>query len=353
MHELIVNLHMHTTYSDGSGSHQDIANAAHKAGIDIVIITDHNVLVKGLDGYHLLDGHRVLLLVGQEVHNPSRQPQKSHLLIAGVDRDLSQYGNHPQNLIDQVKREGGISFIAHPWDLALPLFGEDDISWDDWQVQGYTGIEIWNGLSELKSVIHNRLEAAFFALFPQYVAHSPLTQTIGKWDELLSQGRQVVAVGGSDAHALNLHMGPIRRTVFPYDFHFSAINTHILTPCSISDNWQEDRRMVMEALQQGHAYVGYDLPHNTKGFRFSANGKSGDAIMGDRISLEPSVTLQIRLPITTECRLLRNGQLVKTWNDRGIATYIATQPGAYRVECYIKYLGKRRGWIFSNPIYVI
>ena len=43
MPEIVINLHMHTTYSDGSGTHADIANAAIKAGLDAVIITDHNV----------------------------------------------------------------------------------------------------------------------------------------------------------------------------------------------------------------------------------------------------------------------------------------------------------------------
>ncbi|RMF46311.1 MAG: phosphatase, partial [Anaerolineae bacterium] len=32
MNEYTLNLHMHTTYSDGSGSHADLAEAAHDAG---------------------------------------------------------------------------------------------------------------------------------------------------------------------------------------------------------------------------------------------------------------------------------------------------------------------------------
>ena len=52
MHEIIVNLHMHTRYSDGSGTHKDIAEAAMKTGLDAVIVTDHNVLVQGLEGYY-------------------------------------------------------------------------------------------------------------------------------------------------------------------------------------------------------------------------------------------------------------------------------------------------------------
>ena len=49
MQEIVVNLHMHTRYSDGSGSHKDIANAAIQTGLDAVIVTDHNVLVEGVE----------------------------------------------------------------------------------------------------------------------------------------------------------------------------------------------------------------------------------------------------------------------------------------------------------------
>ena len=51
MHEILLNLHMHTRYSDGSGSHEDIARAALRSGLDAVIVTDHNVLVRGIEGY--------------------------------------------------------------------------------------------------------------------------------------------------------------------------------------------------------------------------------------------------------------------------------------------------------------
>ena len=38
-------LHMHTQYSDGSGSHRDIARAALRRGIDAVVVTDHNIRI--------------------------------------------------------------------------------------------------------------------------------------------------------------------------------------------------------------------------------------------------------------------------------------------------------------------
>ena len=51
MEELTINLHMHTTYSDGTGSHADLAHAAIKSGVDVLLVTDHNTWVQGLDGY--------------------------------------------------------------------------------------------------------------------------------------------------------------------------------------------------------------------------------------------------------------------------------------------------------------
>ena len=74
--------------------------------------------------------------------------------------------------------------------------------------------------------------------------------------------------------------------------------------------------------------------------------------MGDEIRIGSGVTLQIRMPLRTECRLLRDGQCVQTWTDRELCTHITNQAGVYRVECRIEYLGRKRTWILSNPIYV-
>lgn len=74
--------------------------------------------------------------------------------------------------------------------------------------------------------------------------------------------------------------------------------------------------------------------------------------MGEEISSVNGVTLQIRLPLRTECHLLKDGEIIKSWDDRDSCAHITTEPGVYRVEAYIQYRSKRRGWIFSNPIYV-
>lgn len=351
--EIIVNLHMHTTYSDGTGTHQEIARAAIQSGLDAVIVTDHNVLVQGVEGYIREGERRVLLLVGEEVHDQARDPQKNHMMVLGANREMATYAAKPQNLIDQAQKAGGLTFITHPYESELKAFGEDDISWVDWDARGFTGIELWNGLSELKSVVRGKLDGIYFAFFPQYLARGPLPATLKKWDELLATGRKVVAVGGSDAHALKLRLGPLRRTIFPYTYHFRAINTHLFLENPLTGDALDDRKLIYDALRNGHAFVGYDLPHPTRGFRFTAQGKNSTASMGDEIRVGSGITLQIRLPIKAECRLVCGGEIVRTWKDREICAQIVSKPGAYRVECYVEFLDRQRGWIFSNPIYVV
>src|SRR5258707_8999196 len=94
--ELICNLHMHTPYSDGEWHHAAIAQAALSAGLDVICVTDHNIWVSGLEGYVERDGRRLLLLVGEEVHDQSRQPQKNHMLVLGARAELADCALPPQ-----------------------------------------------------------------------------------------------------------------------------------------------------------------------------------------------------------------------------------------------------------------
>lgn len=352
MHEIVVNLHMHTRYSDGSGTHKEIAQAALKAGVDVVIVTDHNVLVQGVEGYYRSGPNRVLLLVGQEVHDQARNPQKNHLLVFNANRDVATFAPDPQRLVDAVREAEGMSFIAHPSDPAAPVFGEGDISWERWDVSGFTGLELWNGLSELKVHLKSKAHGIFYAYFPQFIGHGPLPEVLRKWDELLLDGRRIVAVGGSDAHAWPHSMGPLTRVIFPYEFHFKAINTHVFIPEPLSGDSAVDRRLVYDALENGRCFIGYDLAAPTKGFIFKAQGREKSVLMGEELPAQGGVTLQIRLPSLAECCLIKDGQVYKKWQHGDNFAHITTAPGIYRVEAYRRYLGRRVGWIFSNPIYI-
>jgi hypothetical protein len=351
MEEIVINLHMHTRYSDGSGSHQDIAEAALKCGLEAVIVTDHNVLLRGFEGY-IKDGNKkVLMLIGEEIHDQGRDPQKNHLLVFGAEKELATFAHDPQTLIQAVREAGGLAFIAHLNDPPAPAFGERDISWVDWPLTNLTGIELWNGLSELKSLVPTKIHGAFYAFFPEFIAHHPIPATLRKWDELLAEGR-VVAIGGSDAHANEMQLGPFRRVIFPYEFHFKTINTHVLLPVPLTGELDADKKMIYAALSKGNCFVGYDLSAPTRGFHFTAQGQEVDASMGDEIPAKGGITLQARTPSPADIRLLKDGKVIQRWKNQSIAAHFTSEPGVYRVEAYRRYLGRTRGWIFSNPIYV-
>ena len=352
MHEAVINLHMHTPYSDGNCSHEEIAQAAIKAGLDAVIITDHNVWVQGIEGYFEEEESRVLVLVGEEVHDPTRDPQRNHLLVFGADREMATLAPNPQFLIDGVIEAGGLAFLAHPIEFDAPKFNQDELGWVDWEVQRFTGIELWNAMSELKSLSQSYPQALYYAFNFNQVAHGPFPETLSLWDELLAKGRPIVAIGGSDAHEFKESLGPISRTLYPIEKHFQAINNHLLLQKPLNGETAEDKSLIMEALRSGHTFVGYDLPASTRGFRFTAHQAEKDSIMGDTISVKESITLQIKLPQPTECHLLKDGEPIRSTMKRDTIVHKAEQPGVYRVEAYIHYKGKRRGWIFSNPIYI-
>ncbi len=353
-HEYVGNMHMHTPYSDGEGWHVDIAHAAIAAGLHFVIVTDHNVRVAGIEGYYETGpNRRVLLLAGEEVHDMRRNPQGNHMLVYGAPAELAPYAPNPQALINQVLSLDGVCYLAHPIEKAAPLFGEDALSWVSWEVNGYHGIELWNYMTEFKSHLTGRWTAIRAAFAPDRFISGPFPETLALWDRLLRSGKRVRVIGGADAHATRYSMGPLSRVLFPYEYLFRCVNTHILSPRPLNGLLGHDMKLVLYALRDGHAFVGYDLIHPTTGFRFSAQGHNTSVVMGGRIRVGHGVTLQIVTPRIADMRLLRDGEIILRETENAYRTYFASQPGAYRVEVYLHYKGRQRGWIFSNPITLV
>lgn len=351
--EAVGNMHMHTPYSDGEWYHDAIAGAALSAGLDFIVVTDHNVWVHGVEGYRKSqDGQKqVLVLVGEEIHDPRREPQGSHLLVYGAERELSPHAPDPQRLLDAARDAGGLTFLAHPYERAAPLFDEGDLPWHDWNVTGFTGLELWNYMSEFKGLLASRQAAIRYALNPDLGIAGPFAETLERWDKLLAAGARVVAIGGADAHGTLYRLGRMERVIFPYEFLFRAVNTHVTVEAPLAGHAPDDKRAIYDALRNGHCFVGYDFVTPARGFRFSAQGERGTAIMGDEIAVGAGVTLQVSAPQKAQLRLIRDGQELARKQDTNL-THISTQPGAYRIEARLMHKGQWRGWIFSNPIYV-
>lgn len=353
MHEYIANLHAHTVFSDGEATHDEVAAAAIAAGLDAVWITDHNVYVQGLDGYRYQGERRVLLLAGEEIHDQVRIPQKNHLLVIEARRELAPLAYHPQRLLEAVSEAGGLAFIAHLVDPEAPLFHEPDLSWVDTDLQGAFGVEIWNTMSEFKGHLRSIPRAVWHAFLPDFSPTGPYPEALRRWDALLASGRRVPAIGGADAHGTRVRLGPLTLTVLPYLFLFRAVNTHLLTEEPLTGDAEADRRRLADALRKGHAFVGYDRPAPTRGFRFSVSADQGEAGMGDALPFRFGATFQIRLPRPAHVRLVRHGRTVREWAGAEAATHTVKEPGAYRVEARLSFRGRLRHWILSNPIYLL
>lgn len=346
-YEVIGNLHVHSVYSDGTARHSEIAQAAARAGLDFVAVTDHNVWVRGVEGY--IDG--VLLLVGEEVHSVRRLPQANHLLIYGAEEEMAPLAANPQQLIREVNDRGGFCFLAHPYEKGSPISPDlEAIPWLDWDIEGYIGLEIWNAMSEFKGLLWSRLAALFYALFPETGLRGPFRATLRRWDELLRAGQRVAAIGGADAHGRSYNLGPIRRVVFPYETLFRWVNTHILIEHPLSGDLEADKRLIYQALRAGHTWVGYDRLAPTRGFRFHARSGSAVATMGEEIARAGALIFEVEIPGPGSIRLLRDGRVVARSYGRTLR-FTTAEPGVYRVEVWRTFRGQQRGWIFSSPIY--
>ena len=347
MIEIVANLHMHTPYSDGEWFHRDIAAAAARAGIQVICVTDHNVHVGGIEGYY--DG--VLVLVGEEVHDYSRRPQVNHLLAYHAEEGMSSFAQRPQKLIDAIHARNGTAFAAHPIEFASPLDSElDKYPWVDWDVRALDGIELWNYMTEWKRSMWLPLALVAF-LFPSLVICGPFKQTLKLWDSLIMRHGRMNAIGNSDAHGITVQRGPVHKRIFDYDYLFRCVNTHLLIERPLTRDFVTDKKMVLDALRAGRAFIGYDLGYTTRGFSFEATSGAARADMGDEFKRRSLVNLDVHCPAAGSIRLIKDGSVVASAIGRSLH-YQTTDPGSYRVEVYRFFRLWQRGWIFSNPIYV-
>jgi hypothetical protein len=322
-------IHVHTTYShDAHGTFEEVVRTANAEALDFVITTEHNHLQALRDGRQGWHG-AVLVLIGVEISTKA-----GHYLALNVTEEIDRHALTAQQIINEVNRQGGLGFIAHPYFKKAP--------WRDYTVTGFTGIEAYNVAHD--TIDENKLRLALWTLTapiePFYFSildrpYDPLA----KWDALIRQHGKVVGIGATDAHVFKLaglHFAG-------YDIMFQMARTHVLTPPGALTP-----EMVYDALRQGHAYVAVELLVEAKGFVFAAESPRGIiGIMGDEVPLEPELRLTASLPAAAQMALFRDGRSVADMT--GMSWQIPVEkPGAYRLEA------SRHGkpWIISNPIYV-
>jgi len=348
MQEYVGAIHIHSKYSDGSGRIEEIMAAANESMLDFVILTDHNTLRakdEGQEKWH----NKTFLLVGCEIND---KHNLNHYLALGINKALSTR-QEAVSYVKKVKDDGGIGFIAHPHEKRNLMPEHPPYPWTAWDSQDFTGIEIWNHMSEWMEGLTEENKYNHF-VHPLKSISSPPEETLNVWDDL-NISRKVTAIGGIDAHAHKVNlMGFIEIEVFPYKVLFKSIRTHILTDkkFNFSDGIEasaETKNIILECLKEGRSFVANDYIAESKGFRFFCKSGNKRYNCGDTVKLGSNCLLKVILPKTDgRIVLVRNGKRIdETENIE--ADFIIKSEGIYRVEVF----KNKKAWIFSNHIRIV
>ncbi len=345
MFEYVGAIHIHSVYSDGSGEVKSIVEDAKESDLDFLVLTDHNTLRALHEGFEGWYGN-TLLLVGCEIND---KENKNHYLALGISENPSTR-IPAKEYVRKIKEAGGIGFLAHPHEKRNSMKEHPPYPWTEWDCEDFTGIEIWNHMSQWMEGLTDQNKYNYIIHPLRYVLTAP-QETLEVWDKL-NQKRRVVGIGGVDAHAHKVNLlGFFEMEVFPYKVLFKSIRTHVITNERIEasdDNStvEKSKNQIYDALEKGRCFISNYYHGDAKGFRFFAEDKNKIYQMGEDVPLSSNIKLRVILPnISGTIKLIHNGETKNTL-DGFDADFVISEKGAYRVEVYLNQFV----WIFSNHI---
>jgi len=337
-------IHVHSNRSDGRASPEAIARAARQAGLDFVILTDHqDYQALGRDRYE----EGVLLLTGIEI-----SAQGGHIAALGISEPDFRFDVDPRSVISDIGELGGFSVACHPFSR------HPDRRWEDGSVNGYDALEVVNWAENVEPLSWAAL--AGFAASPLNARYGllrglgPIGDGLRLWDELSSR-RPMVGLAAADAHG-GIRLAPGWFFPFPgYQQSFELWSDHLLLREPLEGDPAADRSRVLEALRAGRLFFALDGLAPAAGFRFFVRAP-GAAMMGESVELGDGVNLEVQAPeAPVEIVLRKDGrETLRLAGPR--LSYRAFGSGVYRVEVFWR--GKDSPvapdipWIVSNPIYL-
>jgi hypothetical protein len=333
-------VHVHTTLSDGGGAPEEVVAAAQRAGLDFVVITDHNNLdAKAAEGYR----GRLLVVVGTEVSTTV-----GHVLGVGIPDPQFRFSGDGLDALDDIRDLGGVAFAAHP------VSARPDFAFSGWDLPGGWGVELLNGDSQWRAAGWGRLvtTALLYGLNHRYaLLHSltPPQEALARWDRLLAR-RDAAGIVGADAHS-RVPIGRTSAVRFPsYESLLGLAQNHVLLDSPPSGDAARDARRLCAALGAGRSYVGLDAlaPAGEFSFRAESSGRAWG--LGDTVPPGAGLRLKVggRMPAGTRITLLRDGRPLA--ESTGSLDVEAPGAGIYRVEARVP--GVDLPWILTNPVYV-
>ena len=341
-------IHIHSEYSDGSGTFKEIAHAAHDSHADFIIIADHNTwqsFEKEKEKY--IDD--VLVLIGNEWSSPA-----GYILILPLDSSVTKIMRDSLSESLPAYNDKHLLFLAHPFNPKNPI--------RNWNFIAYNGFELINGDTEWRNdsifeLFHALMSSLIFDSYLNLLLDVP-KEALEKWDKLLSK-KPAHSIGSTDAHA-NIKLTKNWKIKFPsYKDSFRMLKTHVLLEEDFTGETAHDKELVYSALKNGNCYIGIDGYCDPRGFNFFVKQGNATCLMGDSIFFNHNTVFIVESPDKSNIRikLIHNGNVIKVIENSNLE-YHVTDPGIYRTEIYQLrrrlpfFRKKERPWIFSNPIKV-
>ena len=345
-------VHVHTLRSDGSGTIDQVAAAAARAGLQFLVLTDHGDGTEAALGPEYRYG--VLCIDGVEISS-----SEGHILALGLEgRAPYPLGGEARDVVEDIARLGGMSIAAHPSSR------RPELRWNDWEVP-VDGLEWLNADSEWRDESLLSLARALLT-YPWRRAETlaalldhPVT-ALAAWDRLTA-GRRVVAIAGSDAHANLAPTPPAGRrgdrsllAIPGYEAVFRAFSVH-LPDLTLSGDARSDATAVVEAIRDGRLYSSIDARAAPARLELTAQSGRHTAGPGDVLPVAGPLTVHVRTtaPPDSRLRLFKGGRAVAQGTGSRLDHRGPAEPGAYRVEVELPGAsGGQAPWLLSNPIYV-
>ena len=344
--------HIHTDRSDGSGSPDEVAAAAARAGLQFIILTDHGdgTQPPATPAYR----HGVLTLDAVELNTTG-----GHYVAVGLPAAPYPLAGTPDAVIEDVKRLGGVGIAAHPGSPRPSL------RWMNWEA-GIDGLEWINGDSEWRDEPRLPMTRALLSyLFRAPESLAALldrpSAVLDEWDRL-SASRRVFAIAGIDAHAwlgfgqgTDPDDGTVHLPIPGYEATFRTFSNHVVLDAPLSGDPAGDAVALIDALRKGRLYSVIDALASPGGLSLTATSGSHAAMPGDDLAIDGEVHVRatVTAPAGTRIVLLKNGQRVHEVADATLEMNGGRDVAVYRVEAYLPNSpgGPPVPWIVSNPIY--
>jgi hypothetical protein len=280
-------LHMHTVHSDGDWTIAELISNARNAGLDFIVITDHNTASHHAEMDRLSKGLRQpLVLRGEEITtygghtNAWGLPSGTWLDFRAHPGDSTRISN----IAAAAHRAGALISINHPFALC------GGCAWSyRAAVPDFDAIEVWNGTWDQTD-----------------------EQAVTMWDKVLQGGRRITAIASSDSH----------RPTNPIGLPTTHVATKNLSQTSL-----------LSAIRLGRVYLTSEPKRPVVIFEAATGKRRSRSGIGDEMRLSGPATIRFFInaesaPSDTTISLIANGQVVRKFQAK-----TDVQPQVIEIEC--------------------